>query len=197
MRTLLRRQGGRPTKLVPEVVDRLIAASKAGNPTRIAAGYAGISERSFMNWMARGRRAVEARDEDDHQPDKTDLPYVALYEQVSRARSEAALQALVQIRAAARDKVVMDRETIRHDPKTGKIVFYKKERRIQAGDWRAAAWFLERVYPQHYGRNRQRSDWEDVLDPPAQPTAIEPMPDFSALAERLQRTLNEHTPEEG
>lgn len=197
MRTLLRRRGGRPTKLVPEVVDRLIAASKAGSPTRIAAGYAGISERSFMNWMARGRRAVEARDEDDRQPDKTDLPYVALFEQVSRARSEAALQALVQIRAAAQDKVVMDRETTRHDPKTGEVVFYRKERRIQAGDWRAAAWFLERTYPQHYGRNRQRSDWEDVLDPPAQLAATEQAPDLSALKERLQRTLNQYTSQEG
>ncbi|MFK0203430.1 hypothetical protein [Streptomyces lavendulae] len=197
MRPLLRRRGGRPTKLSPEVVDRLTAASKAGSPTRIAAGYAGISERSFMNWMARGRRAVEARDEDDRQPDKADLPYVALFEQVSQARSEAALQALVQIRAAARDRVVLDRETIRHDPKTGEVVFYRKERRVQAGDWRAAAWFLEHVYPQHYGRNRQRSDWEDVLNPPAQLVAIESTPDFSALAERLQRTLNEHTTEEG
>ncbi|MEU5437964.1 hypothetical protein AB0G73_31970 [Streptomyces sp. NPDC020719] len=45
MSTVKRHRGGRPTKLVPEVVERIVSATKLGRPVHIAAQYAGVSER--------------------------------------------------------------------------------------------------------------------------------------------------------
>lgn len=155
----------------------------------VAAGWAGISERSFMNWMARGRRAAESRDEDNRAPDRADAPFVELYEQVARARAQAALHALTQIRDAARDKVVREKETTWHDPETGEVVRRLREVTIRPGDWRASAWWLERTFPQHYGRNAQGIDaeWSAAASPQPAPSAGGP--DMTVLAERLKRTL--------
>jgi len=45
----------RPTKLTPEVQERIITALRAGNYQETAANYAGISAATFYDWMARGR----------------------------------------------------------------------------------------------------------------------------------------------
>ena len=48
--------GGRPTKLTPEVQERLTSAIRAGNFYEAACGYAGIDYRTFRRWMERGER---------------------------------------------------------------------------------------------------------------------------------------------
>jgi hypothetical protein len=47
---------GRPTKLTPEVKDRLLSALRAGNYLEPACVYAGISYQTFLNWKERGER---------------------------------------------------------------------------------------------------------------------------------------------
>jgi len=45
---------GRPTKLTPEVQERLLLAISAGNTREAAAIYAGIGERTLYRWIAKG-----------------------------------------------------------------------------------------------------------------------------------------------
>ena len=45
---------GRPTKLTSEVADKICQALKAGNWREVAAQWAGIGERTFREWMAKG-----------------------------------------------------------------------------------------------------------------------------------------------
>lgn len=52
-----RKSPGRPTKLTPEVQERILSAIRAGNYSRVAAEYAGISERTFYGWLRRGQQA--------------------------------------------------------------------------------------------------------------------------------------------
>ena len=50
-------KGGRPTKLTPEVQEKILTAIRAGNYGHVAAKYAGIGERTFYRWMAQGEKA--------------------------------------------------------------------------------------------------------------------------------------------
>ncbi len=51
----IKKRIGRQTKLTPEVRERVVSAIRAGNYARVAAGYAGIGERTFYQWLQRGR----------------------------------------------------------------------------------------------------------------------------------------------
>lgn len=50
----------RPTKLTPEVQERIITALRAGNYQDTAAAYAGIDESTFYRWMERGLAEPES-----------------------------------------------------------------------------------------------------------------------------------------
>lgn len=48
---------GRPTKLTPEVGERILVAVRAGNYWETAAAFAGISKVTFYGWLKRGHQA--------------------------------------------------------------------------------------------------------------------------------------------
>ena len=49
---------GRPTRCTDDVTDQVCRAIRAGAWAKVAAGSAGITERSFHNWRARARDAL-------------------------------------------------------------------------------------------------------------------------------------------
>lgn len=49
--------GGRPSKLTPEVLARIINAVRTGNYIEPACAYAGIDQRTYHNWVARAKGA--------------------------------------------------------------------------------------------------------------------------------------------
>jgi transposase len=99
----------RPTKLTPEVQQRIVAAIRAGNYAEPAARSAGISAATYHRWMKRGERESKGIYRDFH-------------DEVRRAEAEAEVHAVAVIRKAMPD------------------------------DWRAAAHYLERRYPEHWRR---------------------------------------------
>jgi hypothetical protein len=46
---------GRPTHLTPEVLEKVLYAISKGNYRKVAAQYAGVSEKCFKDWMRRGK----------------------------------------------------------------------------------------------------------------------------------------------
>ena len=48
-------EAGRPSKLTPEVQEKLVQALGIGNTRTQAAAYAGIDSSTLWRWMARGR----------------------------------------------------------------------------------------------------------------------------------------------
>jgi transposase len=121
----------RPTKLTPEIQERIVAAIRAGNYAEPAARSAGISPATYYRWLRRGEEASCGI-------------YRDFYEAVRRAESEAEVYAVAVIR------------------------------RAMPNDWRAAAHYLERRYPdrwrrretlEHEGERRLVVSTERLSDP--------------------------------
>lgn len=83
---------GRPTKLTPEVQDRILQAIRAGNYRETAARYGGISPATFYRWLERGERARRG-------------PFREFREAVERAESEAEVRYVAIVAKAATDDV--------------------------------------------------------------------------------------------
>ncbi len=98
---------GRPSKLTPEVAQKIVWALRLGNYRKSAAEYAGVSERTLGDWMRRGT-------------EETHGPYTDFCQEVLAAEQAAEIRALGVIQQAAKR------------------------------DWKAAAWFLERKFPERY-----------------------------------------------
>ena len=130
---------GRKTKLTPEVQNKIASAIKAGNYACVAAAYAGIGERTFYQWLERGR--VE--------PGSI---YAQFAQVVKDAESEAEVRAVAMVQKAMGD------------------------------NWTAAMTFLERKFPDRWGRrDRLKLEVEPQealagllgIDPSALDTAVD------------------------
>ena len=149
----------RPTKLTPEVEERLVHAISVGATYKDACACAGISFQTFLNWKKRAQRAVEHVEERDGEPEETDHPFVEFFDRIKRAQGEAAVGWLAMIGKAANR------------------------------DWKAAAWMLERRYPESYDRNRLRPERIDEAAPTPE-TAPTPGLDKDG-ATKILRALSE------
>ena len=124
---------GRPTKLTPEVQEKILTSIRAGNYTEVAAAYAGISKTTYYQWIRRGEaRAAEIQaaiveaEKNGTEPTYIDDPesdmYLDFLNAVEQASAESEVHDMTLIGIAA------------------------------ARNWRAAAWRLEHKYPSRYGR---------------------------------------------
>jgi transposase len=100
---------GRPSKLTPEVQERICQAIRAGNYYEAACAYAGIGYSTFRAWMLKGEKAKSGK-------------YREFMEAVTRAEYEAEVRMVAQWQ--------------KHMPE----------------DYRAIRDFLERRYPDRWGR---------------------------------------------
>lgn len=80
---------GRPTKLTPEVQERIVSAIRAGNYLETAAAYAGVNQSTLHRWVARGK--------EEDAPEE----FREFCEAVERARAEAEVRTVALIQQAA------------------------------------------------------------------------------------------------
>lgn len=115
----------RPTDLTPATQRRIVRALKAGATFKLAAQYGGISYNTFNEWRKRGKAELDRADGARVHTDirESERPFVEFYEATKKAEADAAIKWLEEIDKAAK-----------------------------AGNWPAAAWKLERRYPEEYGR---------------------------------------------
>ncbi|MFK0231394.1 hypothetical protein ACIQUL_37140 [Streptomyces sp. NPDC090303] len=185
------RRRGRPSLLTPAVMDLLIRATAVGLPMTQAADAAGVGRSTFLRWMSRGEDVVEEKQHghlDVNSPD----PHAALYARVTRARAASAVRATGHIEEAARGAVVSETYRTWTDPITGE---HRSERRVRRrpGDWRASAWFLDRLDPNPKSLD-ELLDEEDARQRARQETPMERAltPHLQDLAARLQQTLAQY-----
>jgi hypothetical protein len=114
------RPPGRPSKLNDALHDAVVRILRTGCTIETAAEHAGISKRTLQLWLQKGEDA-ETRREAGAKLSAADERYMALAKDVRKARSEAEVRALATIQRAAAD-----------------------------GTWQAAAWYLERAFPDRY-----------------------------------------------
>ena len=117
----------RKSKLLPKVIKKLIEAIENGNYVNISCAYAGICEATYYNWIERAEREIE-RYNNDLEFDTAakikpaEKKYVEFLESVYQAQVKAEVEAVTEIRKSFKD------------------------------DWRAGMAYLERRYPERWGR---------------------------------------------
>jgi len=80
---------GRKSLLTPERSKMICDAISLGSTYKIAAGYAGITERTLYLWLAKGEKGEER--------------YIQFFHDVKKAESKGAIQHLGKITQAAQD----------------------------------------------------------------------------------------------
>lgn len=148
-----RREPGRPTLLDKEVEDKLVEATRIGSPMTVAAAYVGIAERTFQDWMLRGHNEQQAR-LDGEDPDPVEQKYLDLFEKVTKARANAAVQSVVLLRKAAVGGIVTEETTRKYRDAEGELVTETTVKKTPP-DWRASAWYLERQHRHHFGQKAE------------------------------------------
>lgn len=149
------RPGGRPSLLDEATRQGLLDTLKLGVPMRSAAAAVGIHVNTLGNWMKRGYIEHEARS-NDKPADEAETPYLELYLEAQKARSEAVVRGVALVQKAAQGGYVTKVTTKKYkDVETGVIVTETAED-IASPDWRASAWFLERTQPEEFGKEAQK-----------------------------------------
>lgn len=105
-------EAGRPTKLSPEIADRIVQIVEAGNYREVAANLAGISPTTFRAWMRKGK-------------EEADSDFGDFRRRVLKAEATAETNMVLAIAAKAGE-----------DPKH-------------------AQWWLERKFPDRWGKKEQ------------------------------------------
>jgi hypothetical protein len=118
---------GRPTKLTPELTERLCEEIRKPRAISHACAAVGLHRATFHRWIA----DAEAEDAPAELCDFRD--------EVARARADAA-----QILVDAIEKRALGYEVVKHTRGGEEI-------REWDSDWKAAAWLLERTAPDEYG----------------------------------------------
>lgn len=113
----------RPTKLDADTQHQIVTAIRAGNYIETAAAFAGISKSTLFDWLKRGARE-KARVSNNPRAKirKREAPFVEFSDAVEKALAEAEVRDVAIIGKAAEEQ------------------------------WQAAAWRLERKFPDRWGR---------------------------------------------
>ena len=159
---------GRSTKplLDPEVQDEIMKVVAAGNSHLDACLSAGISERSFYRWKARGEAAKTGK-------------YRAFFEALQEAEASGKIARQLQIRKAGmtgtKEEKTVEEEILAPN---GVVIGRKITTTIidKPPDWKAIAWLQERRYPDEYGPPKQKLEHEGEIDTgqPAPPVYLVP-----------------------
>lgn len=118
---------GRPTKLTPEIVQEVRRLVPTVCYMESVGDYLGVSRQTWRGWLRRGRKEADRLAEaPDAAPRKTEALYLEFFTTFKRAVAEGEITAAAQIALAA-----------------------------GGGVWQAAAWRLERLFPERWGSSRQ------------------------------------------
>lgn len=85
---------GQPSKLTPDVQARIVAAVRAGNFLDVAARYAGVTYRTFRNWMVRGEQEEQRLTDPHARPRESEALYLHFFQEISQAEAEAEMAAV-------------------------------------------------------------------------------------------------------
>ena len=118
----------RPTKLTPELQDEIIKVIRSGNYIETACAYVGINKSTFYDWLKRGAREKDRIAKNPRaKVRKSEKPFVDFSNAIEKALAHAEIRDVAIIGKAAEE------------------------------NWQAAAWRLERKFPDRWGRKDKYS----------------------------------------
>jgi len=131
---------GRPTKLTKAIQDELVKTLRSGNYLETAASFAGLSHSIIREWVRRGEReSIRLTNDPEAKPIKSEIPFMEFSVAIKKAQAQSEVMDVMLIGNAARES------------------------------WQAAAWRLERKFPDRWGRK----DKHEVSGPNGGPVQVE------------------------
>ena len=115
---------GRPTDLTPEAVAEVAYLLPRTLYLRTVADFLGVHRSSVYRWLERGRREEKRLRRPTAKPKPSEAIYKQFCDAYKKGLAEGEIRAVAAIRQAA------------------------------AESWQAAAWLLERRFPERWGRDR-------------------------------------------
>ena len=153
-----------------KIKENLVKALRGGNYTEVACTYAGISKPSFYAWFARGEKEFLRLEKSNGKRavKESEAPYLDFFNAISAALIQAEVRAVSLIQqAAAGGEEVKHKTTTTRTPlkENGRLVFNDdgspaytervvEESTLTPPSWQAAGWYLERKFPDKWGRQR-------------------------------------------
>lgn len=129
---------GRPTKLTPEVLEDVRRLLPTALYLETVGDYLGIGRTSIHRWLKRGAKEKHRLERNSSaKPRKKEAIYLEFWNVYKRALAEGELYSIGVIRKASTTQVNAEGEV------------------MQQGQWQAAAWQLERRFPDRWGRKDQ------------------------------------------
>lgn len=182
-------KGGRPPALLerPDLHKQLVDTLMLGVPINLACDGVGVSTQAFRNWMNRGAGEHEMRADPDYEPDTGEDMYVKLFVDVTKARAEAVSRNMAMIQKAAQGGAITEVTTRKYTDHEGNLVEERSEKRA-AGDWRAAAWYLEKSHRSEFGKDAVQ---HTVTGADGGAVQVEVLPSAD-LAKRISQALAEN-----
>jgi len=168
---------GRRTKLTPDVQEAIVKALTAGNYFETACQYAGISVKTGLEWLQRGRG-------DDPDRPQTRL-YAEFADAIARAQARDEVETIARITQAGQGGALLSVVTVQRPD--GSTV---TTRTYTAPDWRADVWRMERKFPQRWAP-RLRIVVEGTLQAYALALAEKYQLDVRALLEEAEAAMKE------
>ena len=132
----------RRTKLTPEVQRRICDNIRLGMTYERAAVCAGVCEKTFYVWKAKGEQARSGK-------------HVQFLQALQAAETEGEQRHLATIKAAALGGREFTETATDYDAR-GKVVKAKTTVKHVLPQWQAAAWILERRHPQRWAKLEKR-----------------------------------------
>ena len=118
----------RPTKLTPELQEDILKIIRSGNYIETACAFVGINKSTFYDWLKRGAREKDRLEKNPRaRIRKSEKIYVEFSNAVEKALAHAEIRDVAIIGKAAEE------------------------------NWKAAAWRLERKFPERWGRKEKYS----------------------------------------
>lgn len=111
----------------------------------------GVSKDTLNSWINKGKQAVE--------DENFDSPYLNFLCRIRKAQAEGEVCLLSTIQDSATGTGFTERKVERNGE--GEIL---KEVELTRKQWQAAAWILERIIPEKYGRHHLKNLEEDAMD---------------------------------
>lgn len=148
--------GGRPTKCTPEVAEEFRRLMSAGNYFETACDFIGVHKVTAYRWINRAEEALLATVDEEGNVHEDQVPegeqvFVAFRNATLAGAARAEVRNLALIQQASRDRRVEKAQVEGRavlDAETGEPVVL--------GDWRAAAWWLEKRKQDTWGERKTK-----------------------------------------
>lgn len=132
---------GRPSLLTPEVIEDVRRLLPTCLYLETVADYIGVSRMSFHHWLKRGRKEADRLSKKGAKPRPREALYAEFFYVHKKSLAEGQLHDLGVIKKASADQVIPGTDDT---PPS-----------IRKGEWQAAAWRLERRFPQQWGKKER------------------------------------------